>query len=399
MSRRAHRETDRILAGLEDEIALLFAFGLDELNIAALYTEGDYTQRQRLQRVQAHRNYVEGFIIDLIIAGVYSAVAEISGKLNEVYSINYMSIASQEHSAIGGLAVGGLVAGGFAINGARLNHDVTESVGRRLENSIKRGYTPEIMLNELKKELRKWENVAQRMARTQTTRVENEARLEALYYLRSTGQDVKKKWRAVIDSVTRTSHRRANNEVRELEERFSNGLMHPGELGAPHEEIQNCRCWIDVSKELANSENSGIMGADRQGEPLRIPELAASRVSEKINSGEFSTKLSRQQYLKHVAGTVEFNNYSATRKAKGLLPPGTLTISFNEAQRIINEKAGTGIVGVSRKGEMLPHESITADRIIGTTWSGNRLIGTNKARIYYGAKSSHIVPIGGMNYD
>ena len=238
MSRRAHRETDKILAGLEDEISLMFATGLDELNIAALYTEGDYTQRQRLKKVQAHRNYVEGFIIDLIIAGVYSAVAEISGKLNEVYSINYMSIANQESDR---------ALQQYAFSGARLHRDVAESVKKRIRSAIKGGYAPAIIMLELQKELRKWKNVARQMARTQTTRVENEARLEALYYLRSTGQDVKKRWRAVIDNVTRASHRRIDDEVRELEERFSNGLMYPGEPGAPHEEIQSCRCWIDVA--------------------------------------------------------------------------------------------------------------------------------------------------------
>ena len=82
-----------------------------------------------------------------------------------------------------------------------------------------------------------------------------------------------------------------------------------------------------------------------------------------------------------------------------MLPQSELNLTYQEAQQLIINKAGTGIVGISRKGDMLPFESITANMIIGKTWSGGKYIETNKARIYYGKKSSHIVPIGGMNYD
>jgi len=47
----------------------------------------------------------------------------------------------------------------------------------------------------------------------------------------------------------------------------------------------------------------------------------------------------------------------------------------------------------------MPRENITADKIIGKTWSGGKMIETKKARIHYGKNNSHIVPIGGMDYD
>jgi len=131
----------------------------------------------------------------------------------------------------------------------------------------------------------------------------------------------------------------------------------------------------------------------------RITEIAASRITEKINDGEYSTKLSRQQYLRHVYGTIEYNNYKQIRQAKGKPPPSILTISEQEAQELIIKKAGTGIVTATVNGDIKPTESITADIIIGITWSGGKKIYTNKARIHYGKRSSHIVPIGGLNYD
>ena len=142
------------------------------------------------------------------------------------------------------------------------------------------------------------------------------------------------------------------------------------------------------------------MRGDDVAEPFaRIPELAASRITEKISSGEYSINLSRQQYLKHVEGTQQYNQYRKDREAKGLLPQSVLIIPESEAQQLIRDKAGTGIVGVSNNGEILSMESITADRVIGRTWSGREYIDTRKARIHYGKKSAHIVPIGGLDYD
>jgi len=87
------------------------------------------------------------------------------------------------------------------------------------------------------------------------------------------------------------------------------------------------------------------------------------------------------------------------RQEKGQPPQSILTITEHEAQELIKQKAGTGIVMAQNNGEIMPVESITADKIIGKTWSNGKPINTNKVRIHYGKKSSHIVPIGGMNYD
>jgi hypothetical protein len=142
-------------------------------------------------------------------------------------------------------------------------------------------------------------------------------------------------------------------------------------------------------------------GSESRGdEPLaRITEIRASSISEKIANGEYSTKLSRQQHLRHVEGTPEFERYCKENELKGKCSPSVITISEAETQQLIIDKAGTGIVEATRRGIPLPRESVTADKIVGWTWSGNDYIQTNKARIHYGKRNSHIVPIGGKNYD
>ena len=161
---------------------------------------------------------------------------------------------------------------------------------------------------------------------------------------------------------------------------------------------------LNPEKGLTEPPNSGIMNVgggdmDKNSKLPRITEIAASRITEKINAGEYSTKLSRQQYLRHAEGTYEYSQYEQSRKAKGQPPQSILSITEQEAQKLIIKKAGTGIIRVSKNGEMLPEETVTINKVIGKTYSGGVLIETNKAKIFYGKNSSHIVPIGGMNYD
>jgi uncharacterized protein with gpF-like domain len=52
----------------------------------------------------------------------------------------------------------------------------------------------------------------------------------------------RKGWSATDDDHTRESHREVDDEVVDIDEHFSNGLMHPGDPAGPPEEIINCRC-------------------------------------------------------------------------------------------------------------------------------------------------------------
>lgn len=60
-------------------------------------------------------------------------------------------------------------------------------------------------------------------------------------------------WSAANDQHTRETHRAIDGERRPMGERFSNGLLHPLETGAPAGEVVNCRCvelpWIPEADE------------------------------------------------------------------------------------------------------------------------------------------------------
>ena len=84
-----------------------------------------------------------------------------------------------------------------------------------------------------------------RAARTGCTNAENQAKLDAMIAFRDKyGIDVKKLWYATLDGRTRTTHREIHGEVRELEERFSNGLLFPADPNGAPSEVYNCRCTM-----------------------------------------------------------------------------------------------------------------------------------------------------------
>lgn len=85
-------------------------------------------------------------------------------------------------------------------------------------------------------------NNAMRIARTESHRVKNQAAYDAANDSQKAGADVLKQWDASMDGATRPSHRAVDGEIRELDEKFSNGLRYAGDPSGSAAEVINCRC-------------------------------------------------------------------------------------------------------------------------------------------------------------
>lgn len=83
---------------------------------------------------------------------------------------------------------------------------------------------------------------AKRIARTEGHRIQQTSSRDAQYAAKKKGADVVKQWDASLDGRTRDSHARVDGEIRELDEKFSNGLMFPGDPSGSAAEVINCRC-------------------------------------------------------------------------------------------------------------------------------------------------------------
>lgn len=86
------------------------------------------------------------------------------------------------------------------------------------------------------------------IGRTETMAAINASRHEAWEQAAAKGgfsiDTVTKSWSAARDLRTRDSHRHMNGETVRLSQRFSNGLMFPGDPAGAISEIANCRCRL-----------------------------------------------------------------------------------------------------------------------------------------------------------
>ena len=85
---------------------------------------------------------------------------------------------------------------------------------------------------------------AKRIARTEGHRIQCQSAMDACHKAKDKGADVVKQWDATLDAKTRDSHTAVDGEIRELDEKFSNGLMFPGDPSGRAEEVIHCRCAL-----------------------------------------------------------------------------------------------------------------------------------------------------------
>jgi len=83
-----------------------------------------------------------------------------------------------------------------------------------------------------------------RYARTAMTGAQNSGRVEMLHKATGMGIKVKKTWLATLDSRTRDSHQKLDGETVGVDDKFSNGLMYPGDPNGAGAEVWNCRCTL-----------------------------------------------------------------------------------------------------------------------------------------------------------
>lgn len=117
-------------------------------------------------------------------------------------------------------------------------------------------------------------------------------------------------------------------------------------------------------------------------------------IQTRIREGKYSLKQSHQEYLKHVEGTKQFEQYFESRKNKGKDSQSILTISEDDAQKLIERYAGKGTPKITNGGEVDNKEFVTTDQIIGKyVTSEGEWRDTRRMEIFYGENGSHIVPV------
>jgi predicted metal-dependent hydrolase len=130
---------------------------------------------------------------------------------------------------------------------SKLGEDVAvlkKKITAQVSRGISTGMTFQQVAQQLAGNTKIGYNNAVRIARTEGHRVQVQSAMDACYKAKDKGADVVKQWDSTLDSRTRESHTIVDGEIRELDEKFSNGLMFPGDPAGGAAEVINCRCAL-----------------------------------------------------------------------------------------------------------------------------------------------------------
>lgn len=122
----------------------------------------------------------------------------------------------------------------------------TKRLKKNITQEISRGIASSLSYSDISRNLKNTSGVplynAKRIVRTESHRIQQQSAEDSRHIAKSKGADIVRMWDAALDGRTRDSHRRVDGEIRELDEKFSNGLKFPGDPSGSAAEVINCRC-------------------------------------------------------------------------------------------------------------------------------------------------------------
>lgn len=183
---------------------------------------------------------------------------------------------------------------------AALGVDVAK-LKKTITQEISRGIASGLSYADIARNLKNAVNVplynSERIVRTESHRIQQQSTEAARKAAANRGADVVRQWDSALDGRTRDSHRRVDGEIREIDEKFSNGLLYPGDPSGRAAEVINCRCvaltrarWALDEDELQTlKERAEYFGLDKTEnfEDFKKKYLAAAKEPE-YNAGDTS---------------------------------------------------------------------------------------------------------------
>ena len=112
-------------------------------------------------------------------------------------------------------------------------------------------------------------------------------------------------------------------------------------------------------------------------------------IAERVLTKDYSLQQRHQKYLQHVKGTAQYNDAT---NGQGR-PQSYLIVSEEDAQNIIYDCAGRGIIDFDKNGTPRSMEFITLDRYIGEYYEKGAWHKTRRIQIMHSKHGAHIVPV------
>jgi hypothetical protein len=296
---------------------------------------------------------------------------------------------------------------------------------------------------------------AMRIARTEGHRIQVQGTMDACYKAKDVGADVVKQWDSTLDGKTRRSHQKVDGEIRELDEKFSNGLMFPGDPSGGAAEVCNCRCaLLQRARWALDDEFTKMNNFTKELETYEIPESYSEFKKAFFSTGNqkymnFVRQMEEQYGTKNFASWLEemtdkeYDKFSLLTATNPILVkdglekinaddtirlgivrdavtsgrvstqinankqnrhiPGSngfiegrsrLDVSIEEAQKIVDELRGTGEPIFDSFGDWTNKERVVCSDYVGVyvDVSTGEETKTKNITIIYSNTGSHIVP-------
>lgn len=223
----------------------------------------DATQLQRLAKANKYERLkkLESDIAVIIQNANHEAMRLSQWEWKSIYGLNYdygAYFIETSTSNVGIIpilprnAIGGIVTGEYtpftmlAIKDLELKSETVVALTRQFTTGLALGESIPQIARRIRGVTQSNYKRSIRIARTETTRIQNQARQDVFTYAQDKmGIKQTKEWVATHGSRTRDTHRRADGQTVPLDEPFRVGgdkMQYPGDSSGSAKEVVNCRC-------------------------------------------------------------------------------------------------------------------------------------------------------------
>lgn len=269
---KAHNNTDKKLDELKKDLQKLYSQAFKEIKSEAfeildkMSLTFDMTALERFAEANKHDRLkrAEDTIISLLQKTNRSAILLINAAILNVYWANYESMAERiQKQSDKPLHFQDLTKSDtkeeveenyspfkqIALDNLKDRAILRSSITSLLAQAIASGGTDFLLKEAIKDATERSLNSTIKISVTETTRIENTARLAAMEDAGRQGVKIIKQWRSQRDERVRKAHARADGQQADIERDFYVGgerLLIPGDIAGSPENVINCRCYIEA---------------------------------------------------------------------------------------------------------------------------------------------------------
>lgn len=396
------------------ELKEIYRRALDEIGDKIRAMMSDELTQSKIYRIEYQRALKGQIsaILDVLNSNQYDSIQEYlkscyeDGFIGTLYSLNGYGLPLifpiEQEQVVNALMTDSKISEGMY---KKLGHNVSE-LKKSISQEISRGLSTSMSYFDIARNLQSRSNVtinqSMNIVQTEGHRIQSVAALASGKKAAAKGASLIKTWDSTLDKKTRPSHRKLDGQVRELDEDFEVDGMKadsPGHFGKPSEDCR-CRCIVLIkprwnvdggftkrdneTKELLEFKNVKNYDEFKKKYWDLVDKSGGSGIiKSEIEKGNIKLEINHEKQAKHIKGEPEY------KEGKSYL-----TISEKEAQEIINQKSGTGIVVLDKNGKWKNKELINCDSQIGIDVDSNtgEETSTDKGTIHYSKTGTHLVP-------